>query len=83
MKKEVVHLTSGEVEVARMAGMTPLDFARGKLQLKGARWERAKIVDWLRNLATPENGFLPRTLADWIEDEMHLGGNTHMDDIRF
>lgn len=77
MKKEVVHLTSDEVEVARMVGMTPLEFARGKLQLKGARQERAIIVNWLRSLATPENGFLPRTLADWIEDEMHLG---HGDD---
>lgn len=33
--------------------------------------ERAKIVNWLKSLATPENGFLPRTLANWIEDEMH------------
>lgn len=36
-----------------------------------AEEERAIIVKWLRSLATPENGFLPRTLADWIEDEMH------------
>lgn len=33
--------------------------------------ERAKIAQWLKLLATPENGFLPRTLANWIEDEMH------------
>lgn len=73
MKKEVVRLTQEEIEVARMVGMTPLEYGKGKLQLKGAREERAIIVDWLRSLATPENGFLPRTLADWIEDEMHLG----------
>lgn len=41
----------------------------------GINWERAKIVNWLKSLATPENGFLPRTLANWIEDEMHYEGD--------
>lgn len=33
--------------------------------------EREKTTQWLKSLATPENGFLPRTLANWIEDGMH------------
>ena len=41
------------------------------LREEAAIRERAKIVEWLKSLATPENGFLPRTLANWIEDEMH------------
>lgn len=69
--KERIYLTAEERELARMVGMDPLDFGRGKLRNIGARSERERIVKWLRSLATPENGFLPRTLADWIEDEMH------------
>ena len=69
--KERIHLTAEEIEMAQLVGMDPLDFGRGKLRNIGARSERELIVKWLRSLATPENAFLPRTLADWIEDEMH------------
>lgn len=69
--KERIYLTAEERDLARMVGMDPLDFGRGKLRNIGARSERELIVKWLRSLATPENSFLPRTLADWIEDEMH------------
>lgn len=69
--KERIYLTAEERDLARMVGMDPLDFGRGKLRNIGARSERELIVKWLRSLATPENAFLPRTLADWIDDEMH------------
>lgn len=47
---------------------------------KAAETERAKIVNWLKSLATPENGFLPRTLANWIEDGMHYENEDDIND---
>jgi hypothetical protein len=69
--KERVVLNIYELELAEMMGMTPAEYGTGKLKLQGARDEREIIVAWLRTLASPENGFLPQTLANWIADEMH------------
>ena len=55
--------------------LTPLRRKDQATGYQAAIRERTKIVQWLKSLATPENGFLPRTLANWIEDEMHYEGD--------
>ena len=45
------------------------------LLAKAALWEREQIANWLRSLDREGgeiNRFLPTTLANWIEEGMHM-----------
>ena len=64
--KERVVLSSLELEMAKMVGMTPEEYGKGKLHLAGCKDERERIVAWLRGA-----GY--RQIADAIEAEEHLG----------
>jgi hypothetical protein len=69
--KERVVLSSLDREMAGMAGMTLVEYGKGKLHLAGCKDERKRIVAWLRNIG-PEVNMTQYDVADAIEAEDHL-----------
>lgn len=65
-------MTSGsdfELSMEEGLNLHLLGFASGR------NYERQRIIEWLRYLDAEDgeiNRFIPTTIANWIEQEMHL-----------